>query len=186
MLKRLVLLVAGLFLGVIVGVVCTYAVMHRSNHNWMELTKEHHGLAFSGATFEGDIPTPDIKDPRGQAKFVDRGVGNGTELGFLVKVSVDKLDTSKLPEKYLKPRQLGKLTIDPTESVTYNTHLEFTLKDADGFTLITAKSDPFYVESGKENTLQGFAQASIPEALVRRTKSILMELVLDKCETCRP
>lgn len=187
MLKRLALLAIGLVLGVIVGVVCTYAVMHRITHNWMELTKENHGLAYSNEVFvEADIPLPDMKDPHGQAKFVDRGVGKGTELGFLVKASMDKLDTSKLPEKYRKPQPWGKFTLGPTESATYTAHLEFTLKDADGFTLITTKSDLMYVASGQENTLQGFAQETIPDALAKRTKTIVMQLVLDKCETCRP
>jgi hypothetical protein len=187
MLKRLALLTLGLLLGVIIGVACTYAIMQRSNHQWMELTKENHGIAYSGDVFtEADILIPDMKDPHGQAKFVDRGVGKGTELGFLVKASMDKLDTNKLPEKYKKERQWGKLTLSPTESVTYNTHLEFTLKDADSFTLITTKSEPAYISSGQENTLQGFAKDTIPDALVQRTKSIVMSLVLDKCETCRP
>src|ERR1700737_1514813 len=105
MLKRLALLTLGLLVGVIIGVVSTYAIMHRVNHNWVELAKEHHGLAYSNEVFvEADIPLPDMKDPHGQAKFVDRGVGKGTELGFLVKVSMDKLDTSKLPEKYKELR----------------------------------------------------------------------------------
>jgi hypothetical protein len=186
MLKRLVLLTLGLLVGVVIGVVCTYAIMHRVNHNWVELAKEHHGLAYKNEVFETDIPPPDMKDPHGQAKFVDRGVGKGTELGFLVKVSMEKLDTRKLPEKYKKTQTRGEFTLDPTTSVTYNAHLEFTLKDADGFTLMSTKSDPVYVGSGVENTMQGFAQDAIPDALIQRTKSILMELVLDKCETCRP
>lgn len=187
MLKRLALLSVGLFLGVIIGVACTYAVMHRKNHNWMELTKEGHGLAYSNQVFvEADIPLPDMKDPHGQAKFVDRGVGKGTELGFLVKASMDKLETEKLPEKYKKARPLGKFTIGPTETVVYSGHLDFTLKDADGFTLMTTKSEPISVWSGQENTLQGFAQDAIPSAIFQRTKSIVMQLVLDKCDTCQP
>jgi hypothetical protein len=187
MLKHLAILTLGLLVGGVIGVVATYAIMHRVNHNWVELAKVHDGLAYSNEVFvDADIPLPDIKDPQGQAKFVDRGVGKGTELGFLVKVSMDKLDTSKLPEKYKKPRLWGQVTFEPTTIVTYNAHLEFILKDADGFTLMSTKSDPVYVESGEENALQGFAQDAIPDALVRRTKSIVMQLVLDKCETCRP
>jgi hypothetical protein len=186
MLKRLALLAVGLVLGAAIGVACTYAVMHRTNHNWMELSRDHHGLAYSNEVFvEADIPMPDMKDPHGQAKFVDRGVGRGLELGFLVKASMDKLDTSKLPEKYKKETLWGKLTLAPTKEVTYNAHLEFTLKDKDGFTLLTTKSEPMYVESGQENTLQGFAQDSVPEATAQRTKIIEVRLVLDKCETCR-
>jgi hypothetical protein len=190
MLKRLIVagfVAVALLAGVLIGVACTYALMRRVNHNWMQLTREHHGLAYSNEVFvDVDIPLPDLKDPDGQAKFVDRGVGKGTELGFVVKVRMDNLDTSKLPEKYKKSRPWGNLTLGPTTSVTYTAHLEFTLKDADGFVLMTTKSDSSYVESGEENVIQGIALDAIPDPLVRRTKSIVMQLVLDKCETCLP
>jgi hypothetical protein len=183
MIKRLALLAAG----VVIGVACTYALMHRVNHSWIELQTEHHGLAWANEVFsESDIPLPEQKDPQGQAKFVDRGIGKGYELGYVVTSRMEKLDQGKLPEKYKKSQSWGKYTIGPTESVTYSAHLDFILKDADGFELITTKSDPVYIESGKENKLQGFAKDSIPDALVRRTKTILVNLVLDKCETCRP
>jgi hypothetical protein len=187
MLKRLALVALGLFVGVVIGAACTYAVMRRVNHKWMELAKEQRGLAYSSEVFvEADIPMPDMKDPHGQAKFVDRGVGRGTELGFLVKASMDKLDTDKLPEKYKKSQPYGRFTIGPTDAVVYSGHLDFTLEDADGFTLISTKSEPISVWSGQENTLQGFARDTIPEALAHRTKKIVMQLVLDKCDTCQP
>jgi hypothetical protein len=187
MLKRLALLAAGVFVGVVVGVACTYAVMHRVNHTWMELQTQNHGLAWANEVFsESDIPLPEQKDPQGQAKFVDRGIGKGYELGYVVTSRMEKLDQSKLPEKYKKSRPWGNLTIGPTESVTYKAHLEFTLKDADGFELMTTKSEPLYLLSGDENKMQGFATDSIPDALIRRTKSMFVRLVLDKCETRRP
>src|SRR6516162_6457371 len=123
MLKRLALLAVGLVLGVAIGVACTYVVIRRTNHNWMELSRDHHGLAYSNEVFvEADIPLPDMKDPHGQAKFVDRGVGKGLELGFVVKASMDKLDATKLPAKYTKARPWGRFTLGPTEVVTYSTH----------------------------------------------------------------
>jgi len=90
MLRRVALPTISLALGIVVGVACTYAVIHRTNRNWLELTKENHGLAYSNEVFvEADIALPKMKDPHGQAKFVDRGVGKGIELGYLVKVSMD-------------------------------------------------------------------------------------------------
>jgi hypothetical protein len=187
MLKRLALLAIGLVVGVAIGAASTYFLLHRVNRNWMELTKENHGLSYTNEVFvEADIPLPDMKDPHGQAKFVDRGVGKGLELGFVVKASMDKLDATKLPAKYTKARPWGRFTLGPTEVVTYSTHLEFTLKDKDGFKLLTTKSDSIYIQSGEENTLQGFAEDSIPEATAQRTRSIEMRLILDKCETCVP
>jgi hypothetical protein len=175
MLKRLALLAVGLVLGVAIGVVCTYAVKHRTNHDWVELTKDHHGLAYSNEVFtEADIPMPDMKDPHGQAKFVDRGVGKGLELGFLVKASMDKLDASKLPEKYKKPRPWGKLTIDPTDEVTYTAHLNFTLKDKDGFTLLTTKVTRFMWNPGKR-TLCGASLRTGVRAVVTSTRWVLAQ-----------
>ncbi|HYL65058.1 MAG TPA: hypothetical protein VE077_20785 [Candidatus Methylomirabilis sp.] len=187
MLKRLALLAAGIFVGVIVGVACTYSVMHRVNQRWIELRTERRGLAWANEVFsESDIPLPNQKDPQGQAKFVDRGIGKGYELGYVVSSKMEKLDQSKLPEKYKKSQPWGEFTVGPTESVTYSGHLEFSLKDADAFELMTTESNLIYIESGEENKLQGFAKDSIPEALVRRTKTIWVTLVLDKCETFRP
>jgi hypothetical protein len=187
MLKRLGLLAFGVFIGVVVGVACTYALMHRENYKWFELQIDHFGISYANKVFaESDIPLPDLKPPHGQAKFVDRGIGKGRELGFVVRASMDKLDKSKLPEKYKKSRVWGNLTIGPTESVAYNAHLEFTLKDVDGFELMTTKSEPLYVLSGDENKMQGFATDSIPDALIRRTTNMFVRLVLDNCETCQP
>src|SRR5712692_9133420 len=187
MLKRIALLAVGVFIGVVVGVACTYAVMHRNNYKWIELQIDRFGVSYSSQVFaESDIPLPNLKIPHGQAKFVDSGIGNGKDLGFGGRASMDKLDTTKLPEKYKKSRPWGNLTVGPTESVAYNAHLEFTLKDADGFELMTTKSEPLYVLSGDENKMQGFATDGIPDALVRRTMNMFVRLVLDKCETCQP
>jgi hypothetical protein len=187
MLNKSAFIGLGVLVGVAVGVTCTYSVLRRTNRDWVQLKEEGHGLAYKNeALFDVDIPMPTVQDPQGQAKFVDRGIGKGEELGFLVKDNIGKLDTSKLPAKYKRVEQRGEYTIEPTENIVYASHLEFTLKDADGFVLTKTKSDSIDLWSGQENTLQGFAQDSIPEALVKRTKAIEMQLVFDKCETCRP
>jgi hypothetical protein len=77
-------------------------------------------------------------------------------------------------------------TIGPTDTVTYSSHLEFTVKDADGFVLMTTSSDPTDIWSGQENVLQGFAKDAIPSPLLTKTKTIQMQLVVDKCNTCQP
>src|SRR5713101_3924741 len=167
MLNKLALVALGGVVGVVIGVTCTYAVLHRTNRDWIQLKKDGHGLAWANDTlFDADIPMPTTQDPHGQAKFVDRGIGKGEELGFLVTDDIGKLDTSKLPAKYKRVEQHGEYTIGPTETVVYSSHLEFTLKDADGFVLTKTKSDSIDLWSGQENTLQGFAQDSIPDALV--------------------
>lgn len=153
----------------------------------MTLTKDGQGLAFTSAVlFDADIPMPDTTPPTGEAKFVDRGAGRGAELGFIVKTKMDKLDISKLPAKYKKTEKHGDYTHEPTDTVVYTGRLEFTLKDADGFVLMTTDSEPVEIWSGQENTLQGIAKDAVPRPLAIRTKQIQVQLDFDKCETCRP
>jgi hypothetical protein len=150
-------------------------------------------LAYKNEVFAGDITMPTIYPPEGQFKFIDRSMGKGEELGFLVKVKMDKLDQAKLPAKYKKTVSQGEYTIGPTETVVYTSHIEFTLKDADGFVLFKTLSEedpgtqwPMEIWSGQETTLQGFAKDAIPAAVIDRTKKVEMQLTLDKCDTCRP
>lgn len=185
--------VAILLLGVALGVAGTYAVLHYHSSKWRPLGREYQGLAYKNEVFAADIPMPNVYPPEGQFKFVDRGMGKGEELGFLVKVKMDKLDQAKLPVKYKKTVNQGEYTIGPTETVVYTTHLEFTLKDADGFVLFKTLSEedprtqwPMEIWSGQETTLQGFAKDAIPAAVIDRTKKVEMQLTLDKCDTCRP
>lgn len=45
----------------------------------------------------------------------------------------------EIPARFPTSR-IAELTVGPTDAVTYGAHLAFTLKDADGFVLMTAKS----------------------------------------------
>jgi hypothetical protein len=108
MLKRIALLAVGVFIGIVVGVACTYALMRRDSYKWIELQIDLFGVSYANEVFaESDIPLPDLKTPHGQAKFVDRGIGKGKELGFVVRASMDKLDKSKLPRKIQKVEAMG-------------------------------------------------------------------------------
>jgi hypothetical protein len=184
---------ATLLLGVLLGVGGAYVVLHHRSSKWMALSREGEGLAYMNDVFSADIIMPKVTPPEGQFKFVDRGLGKGEELGFLVKVKMEKLDQAKLPGKYKKTVNQGEFTIGPTETVVYTSHIDFTFKDADGFVLFKTKSEddpgtqwPMEVWSGQETTLQGFGKDPVPSAVIARTKSIEMTLVLDKCDTCRP
>ena len=180
-------------LGVMLGSIATYFLVRHHSSKWRPLDKEYQGLAYKNEVFAGDITMPTIYPPEGQFKFIDRGMGKGEELGFLVKVKMDKLDQAKLPAKYKKTVSQGEYTIGPTETVVYTSHIEFTLKDADGFVLFKTLSEedpgtqwPMEIWSGQETTLQGFAKDAIPAAVIDRTKKVEMQLTLDKCDTCRP
>ena len=183
MFRRLALLV----LGIIFGSLGTYFLVRTPSHRWMKLGLDQKGLEWDNdVLFGGNIPFPNVTAPQGQAKFVDRGIGKGTELGYIVTAKMDKLDVNKLPEKYKKVEHQGDYTIGPTDTVVYEAHLAFTLKDADDFTLMTTASEPLEIWSGQENKLQGFAKDSIPDALIKRTKRIEVMLDFDKCDTCKP
>jgi hypothetical protein len=185
---------AMLLVGLLLGAIGTYAFLHHHPSKWMPLSRENGGLSYMNDAIFADIPMPKIDSPTGQVKFVDRGLGRGKELGFLVRAKMDKLDQSTLPAKYKKVEsQPGGWTVGPTETVVYTSRIDFTLKDADGFILFKTSSEdnpgtpwPMEVWSGQETTLQGFAKDSIPSAVIDRTKSIEMMLVLEKCDTCRP
>jgi hypothetical protein len=180
-----------LLLGFCLGAILTYGVLRHHSSAWRPISKVT--LAYKSEAIFADIPMPKINPPTGKVKFVNRGMGKGEELGFLVKVTMDPLDQSKLPAKYKKSQeQPGGWTIGPTESVVYTSHIEFTLKDADGFVLFKTKSEtdpgtewPMKVWSGHETTLQGFGQDSIPSAVLDRTKTIEIQLVIDSCDNCR-
>jgi hypothetical protein len=183
---KIMCLAFGRLIGVVLGVGGTYCTLHHRNGKWIELKKDGDGLGYKSEAIFVDIPMPDMSSPTGQVKFVDRGLEKGTELGFIVKTTMKKLDTDKLPAKYKKTEQHGEYTIDPIDVVTYSSHIEFTLKDVDGFTLMTTKSEPVTVWSGKDSTFQGVAVDQVPEHGVVRTKMIQMSLVTDKCEICEP
>jgi hypothetical protein len=102
MLRRLALIVFG----IVLGAVGTYFLLRIPSHKWMPLTREGQGLAWSNdSLFNADILFPNTTPPDGKAKFVDRGLGHGNELGFLVKTKMDKLDVSKLPAKCKKTEE---------------------------------------------------------------------------------
>jgi hypothetical protein len=164
----------GFLVGVVVGATGAFIGLRQHNYSWMELKREGSGFLLMGEALDADLPLPHTTPPTGQAKFLNRGTDKGTELGYLVKTNTDKPDVNKIPEKY------------QIFAVVYAAHLEFTLKDADGFVLLTTNSPSVELWSGRENILQGIAEDPIPDVSVERTKSIFVRLVADKCETCRP
>jgi len=179
------------FFGLVLGAIGTFFFLPQRHFsvpaNWTELATDGSGFGWaSEALFNVDIPLPKVGKPHGQAKFLDRGEGGKQNilLGYIVKVSAEHLDVSKIPAKYRLPRKMGDLEVDPPKEVVYLAHAEFTLKDGDGFVLVNTKSEPLHLFSGQENVFQGIALEPIPLAVARRTKSIRVDLTADKCETC--
>lgn len=190
-LTEAVKLATTLIVGFIFGVGVTGLFLRHGHSSipggWMDLTTEGAGFGWtSEALFNVDIALPKVSNPHGRAKFLDRSEPGkqNIKVGYVVKASVEHLDVSKIPLKYLQPRKQGDFTIDPPKEVVYIAHVDFTLKDADGFVLMAAKSEPLYLYSGQENVFQGIIGEPIPLAVAQRTKTILMGLTADKCETC--
>jgi hypothetical protein len=186
-LRRAALLSSGLLIGIIIGGVGIHQFYHYTNYKWHILTTDRTGFSWMTEALIGvDIPLPAVDKPQGKAKFLDRNdIQKGTRLGYLVSTHIAKLDTTKIPAKYKVEKKEGDFTWGPTTEVVYSAHLEFTLKDADGFVLMTTKSPPIELWSGQENVFQGEALDEIPSGITNRTKTIEMLLTADKCETCK-
>ena len=187
---RALRVLAALIVGALLGAGGAYMYSRHSrtgvSSNWIQLSTDGSGFGWKlEALFNADIALPEVSKPQGQAKFLDRSEGGqDIQLGYVVKASVRHLDLSKVPAKYLRPRRQGNFEIEPIKEVVYDAHIDFILKDADGFVLMTATSEPLYIYSGQENVFQGTANEQIPAGVAKRTKTIVLELTADKCETC--
>src|SRR5438128_8141997 len=107
----------------------------------------HVSVSYSDAAFvESHIPVPDMTALSAKAKFLPHSPssGAGSPVGYIVTVSTDPLDKSKLPEKYKKekviPTKGGPMTVLPLEQATYEVYFMFRFLDRDGFELLTANS----------------------------------------------
>ena len=99
---------------------------------------------------------------------------------------MEKLDLSKIPEKYKKSISINKRWEEPPiEEVFYEANLSFLLKDKDGFNLKEISTKSFTISSGKDNVIQRISEDLITKAIARRTKDIYVQLNLTKCLTSR-
>lgn len=161
-----------------------------SHPNWFSLdTSSPSYLSLSTAALLSDIALPKVTSLTGKAEFLSTSDGgNGNRLGYIVRVVVPPLDLAAVPKKYLQDKTLNidghAITQLGIKQVYYEAHLEFTLKDKDGFVIQKLTSPTETISSGKTNTLQNTVSTTTPPNMVARTKSIAMVLVLEKCITC--
>jgi hypothetical protein len=164
----------------------------KANTDWLTASVESKNFGVGYATkamFGTDIPLPDIKEIVGKTKFIEDSNNNSTvKLGYLVAVTVDNLDKSKVPQKYLSEKSTviegHKVTQLPIEEVAYEVLFGFVLKDRDGFELLEVASKPETIYSGKKNELQGIVQHQIPVGTVNRVSHIQLKTHVAKCLTC--
>lgn len=150
-------------------------------------------VSFSSAIItESDIPSPNITALSGRAKFLSQSSpsGSGAPLGYVISVSTDALDTSKLPEKYKKekiiPVKGGALTTLPLKQATYEVYFVFRLLDRDGFQLLTINSPRHNIKSGKTTHLQAQTETIVTPGTASHTDEIALHMVVEKCLSATP
>jgi hypothetical protein len=191
--------VAGV-IGVLVGAVAAYLTtqINPVERNWIDLQatnvnskgKERPNIVYSTeALFGSDIALPEITSVSGQAKFIPQSGTDTFALGYVVKVSVGPLDMSKVPEKYKVERTVTvegqTVTSPPIEGVVYTISPQFSLMDTDGFEFAKLEGEKHFLYSGMENRFQSIIKDHVSAEIARKISSISMQLVVQKCETCK-
>lgn len=154
---------------------------------WITLTIPDKGdVGYETEAFFNEVPLPDLTNLKGDVKFVSRS--NGYFIGYKIHFDIAHLDTTKVPKKYLldKPATINGVatTALGLKEVTYQASFEFTLMDKDGFELDKIQSGKEYIESGKKNEIQNMVEKAIPLKTIQLTKSIKLQLSIDKCISC--
>lgn len=181
------------FISVLAGATATFLTQTyfqtKMSRDWRQLSLEppHHGFfdQFIPEELSGK-PLPNIKEIAGKAKFIDLP-NNGVEqkhLACLITVTVENLDSSKLPEKYREKEKRGEEIVHPIKEKYYQVHFVFQLKDKDGFVLLFLTRYPEYLELGRKNQFQWIVEEPIPPDIAKRTNAITFNMYVDKCMDC--
>ncbi len=186
--KLCILAIVVAFLVGLLTALLLVSLTGKPNTDWLKVSVEPKtfGVGYtSEAIFGSDIPLPLIKEISGKTKFIEDTNDTSTvKLGYLVIVTVDKLDKSKVPEKYLKQKPTiiegRKILQEPIDEVVYEVVFSFILKDKDGFDLIEVVSKPETIFSGKKNEFQSIVQQQIPVSSASRSSQILLKTKLTK------
>lgn len=158
-----------------------------ASSQWFQLDLSSPLAMSTDVAFKSDIELPKITSIAGKAKFLPANDGKG-KLGYIVHVTVQSLDLTKVPAKYLKNKPVKVDGVEATrpaiKQVVYEANLELALKDKDGFTLQKLKGPAELVESEASNVLQNTVTAPTPRTLISRTTEVSARLVLQRCNTC--
>lgn len=186
--------VLTILISMVVGSIATLLFL---SYQTSTLTEDWYDLidgevAFStDALFSSDIRLPGVLEKNGRVKFLPtKGKSQSVKLGYKLSVTVDSLDKEKIPEKYRKTETIKAASgeewkIQPLEEVVYEVTFEFALKDKDDFTLITVKTKPKSLTSGKTNQFQDITPQQIPIEIAKRAKAINFKISVDKCVSCK-
>jgi hypothetical protein len=185
--RRTLTILAVAVISFVLGASCMYMLKRQPKPNpadgWITLVSDANPMGYEMDALVADVPIPKAKSLSGKAKFVSRD--NGLMLGFVLKLPLDPLPTSSLPEKYRKTTKgTDGFEYGPPENLHLEGHYDFVLKDADGFVIQTISSPTENLEAGAENALQGMTEAAIPASVRERTKSVVVSFLATKCYPC--
>jgi hypothetical protein len=185
--RRTLTILAVAVISFVLGASCMYMLKRQPKPNpadgWITLVSDANPMGYEMDALVADVPIPKAKSLSGKAKFVSRD--NGLMLGFVLKLPLDPLPTSSLPEKYRKTTKgTDGFVYGPPENLHLEGHYDFVLKDADGFVIQTISSPTENLEAGTENALQGMIETAIPASVKERTKSVVVSFLATKCYPC--
>ena len=192
--RQVIFGIALVFLTLVVGYYVGKTVSTTKDFDWKELSIDKTGKGYgftSEALFNSDISLPEIKSLSGKTKFIKSQNATSDEfnLGYVVSVDIDKINFEKIPQKYKVEKKeqykAGEVTVLPIEEAVFEISFAFVLKDKDGFEIVKLKSPPHSLYTGKVNDFQDIVEQSISSAIADRTVSIVLNMTIEKCETCR-
>jgi hypothetical protein len=191
----------GIILGFAIGVVL---LKPKVSSKWIVLTQPvydtsvpkgnsvnvdgHISVGYSSLViFDSDIPPLKVRSLSGKAKFISHAsTTDGLfPLGYIIQVSTETLDKSKIPDKYKKEKiieeKAGSVTIPPLEQATYEVRFILRLLDHDGFELLKVNSAEHNITSGQTIEIQAQTAPVITRQIAASTDRITMYMVVNEC-----
>jgi len=199
--KVLLLCLFMFLLGIVLTLFWLYVQGSKVPTNWFvfDSSKEsNHLKGLIGITSEAlldtdpDITTyPEINRVELRAKFKEVGGQQiaDIKLGYILKITMDKLDKKNVSEKYLKKlekHKMGTGTISPLDEIVIGIKVYFAFKDNDGFEIYRTKPIDEMATSGTTEIKQGITPDSIPQEIVQKTKYVEPHIGISTCLTCGP
>ena len=175
------------FLFLFVSSSISFAFPFSISDRWINIEFEKD--SFKTDALMNDLYFPDYKK-NGKIKFLEDG--KGLNIGYLIDVNVESLDITKIPKKYLIPKELvingQKITQLPTSLVTFEISIIFILLDKDGFEIDSVKTQKIWIKSGEngkpnKQIIQGKV-GNLTKEKVKKVAKVKSEITFEKCVTC--
>lgn len=182
--KKSLIFVCVALAAFILGATSMYLLNRDRGSAWISVVSDGGGFGMSDDALNGDISWPDTAKPSGRVKFLARDAGE--QLGYILKLPIKPNPTAALPEKYRRTTKgANGLEFMPPDQVLYEGHFEFTLKDGDGFVLLKVDGPKEHLSAASDNPVQGTADQTVPNSVVRRTKEVDVSFLVTSCNPCQ-